>query len=242
MRPLALTLARKSAVRVSPFMMSYSRRSSGRPSRPRSAGPCSNSPTRHIREGSVSRSSSSPLPTARQSTAAAALPNKYSHHTPLCSPLSTILPTWSPASIRRCASAACGEREGGIDHRLQPPASTMRPDAARDLVGDQRLERDRARPQRRAGQRQPPPHHLGEVDLGARRRAGPRSRRGGRPRPGRRGCAADSRRRPCRARRRRPLPPVSRFTSSTKSCVRVVDRVRRAERQRARRISRRCRR
>ena len=79
MRPLALTSARNSGVRVSPFMMSYrAARAAGRDAR-RSAGSCSNSPTRALRGGSASVIAA---PSARSCRHARPLPSAHGRRPP----------------------------------------------------------------------------------------------------------------------------------------------------------------
>src|SRR6478672_12052401 len=63
----------------------------------------------------------------------------------------------------------CGslvEWERAVDDRLQAPAFHIRPNSLADLVGHHRLEFDRPRTERRASQRQPPPHDVDDRDLG----------------------------------------------------------------------------
>src|SRR5690606_23314201 len=52
-----------------------------------------------------------------------------------------------------------GQRELGIDHRPDPPLGNQWPDLGLQLLGDDRLFGDAARPQRGAGQREPLQHH-----------------------------------------------------------------------------------
>ena len=49
-----------------------------------------------------------------------------------------------------------GEREAAVDDRLQPAALDVRPTVFGNLVGDHRLERDRARTKRRSGEDEAP--------------------------------------------------------------------------------------
>ena len=73
---------------------------------PRSAAPCSNSPTPNIREARA-----------------------LSHRRPQSVTISsTILPTCSPDSMRACAAAASASGKIAVDHRPQPPALDIGPD------------------------------------------------------------------------------------------------------------------
>src|SRR5688572_27360685 len=57
------------------------------------------------------------------------------------------------------------EGENRIDDGLEAAAFDIRPDGPEYLVGDHRLELDRARAKRRAGQSQTAAHDVGDEDI-----------------------------------------------------------------------------
>ena len=80
---------------------------------------------------------------------------------------STIFPITSPASSSRCASLASAKGNVVVDDRRDLPGREQRPDLRFELPRDRALFLDAARPQRRAGDREPLLHDGPEVDLGA---------------------------------------------------------------------------